>query len=80
MAWIKKYNIVDFSLKIFWFKEIKGIKENKLISILIHIVKKEFDERQIKILLTKLIKNKAFCTFNSFFISEVITSYDSKII
>lgn len=60
--------MVDFSLKNFWFKEIKGIKENKLISILIHILKKEFDDKQIVILLIKENKNKFFWIKKEFFI------------
>lgn len=51
----------DFSLKNLWFMEIIGIIEKRLISILIHILIKELDEKQIKILLIKDIKNKFFC-------------------
>lgn len=53
--WIKKYNIVDFSLKIFWFIVINGIIEKRLISILIHIVKKDLEDKQIIILLIKVL-------------------------
>lgn len=73
IPWIKKYNIVDFSLKNFWFIEIMGIIENKLISILIHIIKNEFDEKQIKILLIKDAKKIYFWIKNSFFISQLFT-------
>lgn len=69
IPWIKKYNIVDFSLKIFLFIDIRGIKENRLISILIHIDKNELDEKQIKILLIKEIKKMFFWIKNKFFIS-----------
>lgn len=69
ILWIRKYIMVDFSLRNFWFVEIMGIIENRLISILIHIVKNEFDETQIKILLIKDIMNKFFWINNSFFIS-----------
>lgn len=61
ILWIKKYIMQDFSLKNLWFMEIIGIIEKRLISILIHILIKELDEKQIKILLIKDIKNKFFC-------------------
>lgn len=61
IPWIKKYIIVDFSLKIFWLIEINGIIENRLISILIHILKKEFEDRQIIILLIRLKKKRPLC-------------------
>lgn len=56
ILWIKKYIIVDFSLKIFWFSEIIGINEKRLISILIHILRNDLDDKQIKILLINIIK------------------------
>lgn len=68
ILWIKKYNIVDFSLIIFWFDEISGINEKRLISILIHILIKEFDEKQIIILLISEIMNRFFWIKNKFFI------------
>lgn len=51
---------MDFSLIIFWFDEISGINEKRLISILIHILIKEFDEKQIIILLISEIMNRFF--------------------
>lgn len=74
ILWIRKYIIVDFSLKIFWLMEIRGIIENKLISILIHIVKKELEDKQIKILLISDNKNKFFCKKKEFFISWLMTT------
>lgn len=81
ILWIKKYNIVDFSLKIFWLTVINGIIENRLTSILIHILKKDLEDRQIKILLINLIKKRFFWIKKELFISWLITIHDfSRII
>lgn len=60
ILWIKKYIIVDFSLKIFCSREIIGINENRFNSILIHIEINDLDDKQIKILLINDKKNKFF--------------------
>lgn len=50
IAWAKKYFIIDSARKRLFFFEIRGISDNRLISIIVHIRNQEVEEIVIIVL------------------------------